>query len=310
MSNYSKGLRILENKCGNNRDNVISLATISTQLNEQGCPIPSVRNVNAYYEEGIFYIVTYGKSNKMIEISKNNEVAFSVDQKNITGNGTAENLGWVLDPKNAEIRAKLRSVFAKWYDEANDEADENFCYAAIHITNATVVSGHGPTTRKYHLDFLNQKAADEVKTMNEREAYFFTFKGKDAVQKGRAYIFLWLAENNIDLETQSAPVYIFGSYDLIQERNDDFEYTLYIMLPKSIKLSNQPLKKKVFGGLYARRFTTFGVLPDSAADLYETFNHHRVYQANNSVIIEQYLLDKHKFTKNTKIVELLSLKIK
>lgn len=310
MSNFKKGLKLLESKCGNNRDNVISLATVSTNLNDDGHPIPSVRNVNAYYENGVFYIVTYGKSNKMIEISKNSEVAFLIDRRNITGNGVAENLGWVLDPKNFEIRRKLRSVFAKWYDEANNEEDENFCYAAIHIKNATVVTGHGPTTKKYFLDFVNQKEIDEVKEMKEREAYYFTFKGSTATEKGRDYIFEWLAKNDINLELQTSPIYIFGSYDLSKTVDIDFEYTLYIILPKAVKLKEKPLNKKVFGGLYARRFTTFDKHQTSALDLYQTFAMNQTYQPTSAVIIEQYLLDKHKFTKSTQVLQVLSVELK
>jgi hypothetical protein len=49
-------------------------------------------------------------------------------------NGVSENLGWVLDPRNSEIRTKLRTAFADWYDMANNEKDENFCILAIHLT--------------------------------------------------------------------------------------------------------------------------------------------------------------------------------
>ena len=39
-------------------DNLIALATA-----EDG--MPSVRTVNAYYENGAFYVITHAKSNKM-----------------------------------------------------------------------------------------------------------------------------------------------------------------------------------------------------------------------------------------------------
>lgn len=38
------------------KDNIIALATIDND-------IPYVRNVNAFYEDGAFYIITYGISN-------------------------------------------------------------------------------------------------------------------------------------------------------------------------------------------------------------------------------------------------------
>lgn len=46
------------------KDTVIALATI-----ENG--VPYVRNVNAYYENGAFYIITYALSNKIKQIENN-----------------------------------------------------------------------------------------------------------------------------------------------------------------------------------------------------------------------------------------------
>jgi len=31
-----------------------------------------------------------------------------------TASGIGENLGWVLDPKNSDLRGKLRTAFASW----------------------------------------------------------------------------------------------------------------------------------------------------------------------------------------------------
>lgn len=44
-------------------DNIIALATIDAG-------IPYVRNVDAFYEEGAFYVITYALSNKMNHIAK------------------------------------------------------------------------------------------------------------------------------------------------------------------------------------------------------------------------------------------------
>lgn len=48
--------RIMNERFG--KDNVIALATIDRDS-------PAVRNVNAYYENGAFYIITYALSDKM-----------------------------------------------------------------------------------------------------------------------------------------------------------------------------------------------------------------------------------------------------
>lgn len=60
MNNYEEGLKLIEEKFGNGKDNVISLATIAREPGANGMPRPIVRSVDAYYEEGIFYVVTKG----------------------------------------------------------------------------------------------------------------------------------------------------------------------------------------------------------------------------------------------------------
>ncbi len=163
MSKYEEGLKIIEERCGNNKDNLISLATIATEPSVDGNPIPVVRDVDAYYEDCAFYIVTYAKSNKMRQIAKNKEVAFAVNAEWFSGNGIGENLGWVLDPKNADLRTKLRKVFAAWYDEANNEKDENCCILAIHFTRGTVIKDHHAV--RYDMDFLNKIEINEGKVL-------------------------------------------------------------------------------------------------------------------------------------------------
>lgn len=159
MSRYEEGRQLIEESCGKGKDNVISLATIAMEPNAEGKPRPYVRDVDAYYEDGVFYVVTWAKSTKMLQIAQNSEVAFSVCTAGFSGNGIGENLGWVLDPKNAELRTKLRTAFAAWYDHANDEQNENCCILAIRITRATIMQGHAE--RFYHMDFVNGVEGEE-----------------------------------------------------------------------------------------------------------------------------------------------------
>jgi len=161
MNKYEEGLQLIEERCGNGKDNLISLSTIAMEANADGKPRPYVRDVDAYYEDGVFYVVTWAKSTKMQQIAQNNEVAFSVCAGWFSGNGIGENLGWVLDPKNAELRVKLRTVFAEWYDHANNEEDENCCILAIRITRATVIKDHGAVF--YNMDFVNKAETEEGK---------------------------------------------------------------------------------------------------------------------------------------------------
>ena len=154
MSRYEEGIKLIEDGCGNGKDNVISLSTIAMELNTNGKPCPCVREVDAYYEDGVFYVTTWAKSNKVQQIAQNKEVAFAVCFEGIYGNGIGENLGWVLDPKNAELRIKLRKTFADWYDHANDEQNENCIILAIYITKCKIFRDHGAV--QYNLDFVNK----------------------------------------------------------------------------------------------------------------------------------------------------------
>ncbi|MFT3951756.1 MAG: pyridoxamine 5'-phosphate oxidase family protein [Oscillospiraceae bacterium] len=154
MNEFEEGFDLLEEKFGNGKDNVISLATIAREPGADGKPRPVVRSVDAYYEDGVFYAVTNSQSNKMLQIAVNSEVSVAGCMEMFTANGIGENLGWVLDPKNAEIRTKLRAAFAGWYDMANNENDENCCYLAVRLTRGTLNINHWE--KLYHMDFVNK----------------------------------------------------------------------------------------------------------------------------------------------------------
>jgi len=161
MSSYNEGMAILEEKFGNNKDNIIALATIALEPNKDGKPRPMVRDVDAYYEDGVFYVVTWGESSKMLQIAQNNEVCIAVAFGWFFSNGIGENLGWVLDPKNAEIRKKLRVAFEKWYDMANDENNKNCCILAINLTQGVININHHE--KLYRMDFANKTATLTVR---------------------------------------------------------------------------------------------------------------------------------------------------
>lgn len=109
------------------KDSVIALATT-----ENG--VPYVRNVNAYYENGAFYVITHGLSDKMKQIEKNPVVAVAGEW--FTAHGTGENLGYFGRPENSEIAGKLKKVFAEWIDNGhNDFDDVNTCILRIELTD-------------------------------------------------------------------------------------------------------------------------------------------------------------------------------
>ena len=116
------------------KDTVIALATT-----ENG--IPYVRNVNAYYENGAFYIITYALSNKMKHIESNPTVAIAGDW--FTAHGKGINLGYFGKKENDAIAQKLRTAFAEWIDNGhNNFDDENTIILCVELTDGLLLS-HG-----------------------------------------------------------------------------------------------------------------------------------------------------------------------
>ena len=79
----SEAEKILSERFG--KDNVIALATIENDL-------PYVRNVNAFYEDRAFYIITHALSNKMKQLAENPHAAISGEW--FTAHGIGINLGY------------------------------------------------------------------------------------------------------------------------------------------------------------------------------------------------------------------------
>lgn len=154
MSMFEEGYKIVNDVFGNGKDNLIAVATIARESGEGGMPRPVVRCVDAFYEDGVFYSVTNAMSNKMLQVAENKEVSVASCQEMFTANGVAENIGWVLDPKNADIRLKLRAAFSAWYDMANNENDKNCCILAIRLTKGTMNVNHWE--KLYFMDFVNK----------------------------------------------------------------------------------------------------------------------------------------------------------
>lgn len=145
MSKYENAMNIMTQRFG--KDSLIAIATTDGKCLYN-------RMVDAYYEDGAFYVSTYALSNKMKQIESNPQVAIcAVDW--FSGHGNGRNLGWVLDPKNAEIRSKLRKAFV-WYDDANNEQDQNCCILEIRLTDGMLIKDHHAV--RYQIDFTNKSS--------------------------------------------------------------------------------------------------------------------------------------------------------
>lgn len=128
MADFEQALAIMDQRFG--RDRMISLATSVDDL-------PSVREVNGYYRDGSFYIITHALSAKMEQIARNPRVALSGEW--FSGHGLAENLGHVLKEENRELMSALRQVFSSWYHNGHvDETDPNTCILRVCLTDAVL----------------------------------------------------------------------------------------------------------------------------------------------------------------------------
>ena len=122
-------------------DNLIALATLDGDS-------PAVRTVNAYYEGGCFYTVTYALSGKMQQINKNPKVAICGEW--FTAHGIGESMGHIRLKANTDMADKLRTVFAEWYDNGHtNEADPNTIILRIRLTDG-VLFWQG---ERYEIDF-------------------------------------------------------------------------------------------------------------------------------------------------------------
>lgn len=132
-------LKIMKERFG--KDTVIALGTINGDY-------PAIRYVNAYYEEGAFFIITYALSNKMQQIIKNPNV--SVCAEWFTARGKGVNLGYFGKTENKEMADKLRKVFAEWINNGhNNFEDENTIILKINFEDAVLFS-HGT---RYEINF-------------------------------------------------------------------------------------------------------------------------------------------------------------
>ena len=123
------------------KDNIIAVATVKDGE-------PYVRSVDAFYEDGAFYVITYALSNKMKQIEENPHVAIAGDW--FTAHGKGINLGWFCKEENKNIAEKLRKAFREWIDNGhNNFEDENTCILCIRLTDGILFSNGA----RYDIDF-------------------------------------------------------------------------------------------------------------------------------------------------------------
>ena len=123
------------------KDNIIALATAIDN-------IPYVRSVDAFYENGVFYVLTHGLSSKMKQIEQNPTVALYGEW--FTAQGNVLNLGYFGKADNLHIANKMKQVFSAWIDNGHNNFDDtNTCILCIKLTNGILFSNG----TRYEIDF-------------------------------------------------------------------------------------------------------------------------------------------------------------
>ena len=123
------------------KDSIIALATAIDN-------VPYVRNVDAFYENGAFYVLTHGLSGKMKQIKENPTVALSGEW--FTAQGKGVHLGYFGKADNARIAEKMRDVFSAWIDNGHNDFDDiNTCILRIELTSGVLFSNG----KRYEIDF-------------------------------------------------------------------------------------------------------------------------------------------------------------
>jgi len=149
MTKFDSAIKIMSERFAH--DSLIAIATTEGTR-------PFVRTVDAYFEDGAFYVVTYTLSNKMKQIAANPDVAVCGDW--FTAHGIGENLGHVLAEDNAAMMAKLREVFSAWYTGGHvNEEDPNTCLLRVRLTNGVIIDNDKKYGEwRFEVDFANKTA--------------------------------------------------------------------------------------------------------------------------------------------------------
>lgn len=131
--------KILAERFG--KDTLIALATESGGT-------PYVRVVNAYYEDGAFYVITHAQSNKMQQLAQNPAAAIAGEW--FTAHGTGMDLGYIGKEENCRIASRLKEAFASWLGNGHvDLRDENTVLLCVRLETGILFS----SGTRYDIEF-------------------------------------------------------------------------------------------------------------------------------------------------------------
>ncbi len=112
----------------------------------------TVRDLNTYYNDGKFYVLSKSTNSLVHDIAINPRVGLCHGSHNIYGN--ARSLGHPLEAKNAALRKLLKKQFSLNYDEYITEHNPEMRIVEITVTQAETFSRF----HRYEIDFEKGEA--------------------------------------------------------------------------------------------------------------------------------------------------------
>ena len=112
----------------------------------------TVRDVNVYYDNGKFYLLSKSTNSLMRDIAVNPRVGLCNASHIVYGN--AKSLGHPLEAKNADLRKMLKRQFSMNYDEYVTEHNPEMRIVEITVTNAETFTRY----HRYEIDFVKGEA--------------------------------------------------------------------------------------------------------------------------------------------------------
>lgn len=140
---YKRSLEVMEENFGHIVE--LSLASCSNG-------VVSVRDLNAYYHDGKFYVLGKTGNTLMHDIAINPNVGLCHGSHNMQG--FAKSLGHPCQPHNAQLRRVLKKQFSLNYDEYVSESDTSMRIVEITLTNAETFTRY----HRYAINFVAQTA--------------------------------------------------------------------------------------------------------------------------------------------------------
>ena len=138
---YARARQVMEENFGH----VVEMSVASAANG-----VVSVRDVNAIYIDGKFYVLSRVGNSLMNHIAVSPAVGLCHGSHNM--HGTARSLGHPLDPANAALRKRLKKEFSLNYSEYVTESNPDMRIVEITVTMAETFTRY----HRYKIDFVHQ----------------------------------------------------------------------------------------------------------------------------------------------------------